>query len=362
MRVAFRVDAAPHIGSGHLMRCLTLADALKTCGCEAHFLGRPLPAALRALVESKRHYWHDVVAANAGPAEVGPPAHAMWLGTTQVDDAAAAAATLATLHPDWLVVDHYALDQCWERQARPLVGRILVIDDLADRPHDADLLLDQNLQSGPARYAGLLPAHCRSLLGPRYALLRPEFARLRAAAGRQAGHGLRRLLAFAGGYDSTDLLPRVVQAWRSLPDQRRPRLDIVVGQDSPNMSRLRELESACTGLTLHVQTTEMAALIAAADLMVTAGGSVNWERCCLGVPALICETAANQHEIVRELARARTAIALDPSETLDEASLAGLLGQLATRPSFLRRLGERASRLVDGRGAQRIAEHLLQPC
>jgi UDP-2,4-diacetamido-2,4,6-trideoxy-beta-L-altropyranose hydrolase len=363
--IAFRVDAAPHIGSGHLMRCVTLADALKTFGCETHFLGRPPPAALRTLVESNGHCWHDIVPAGVSPAEAGAPAHAAWLGATQAADAAATAAalaTVATVRPDWLVVDHYALDERWERQVRALVGRILVIDDLADRPHDADLLVDQNLQSGPARYAGLLPAHCRSLLGPRYALLRPEFVRLRAAAERQADRGLRNLLAFAGSYDSTDLLPRVARAWARLSGRQRPRLDMVVGQDSPNLARLRDLESRADGLTLHVQTTEMAELIAATDLMLAAGGSINWERCCLGVPALVCETAANQHENVRELARARTAIALGPSESLDVTSLTDLLGRLVTRPSLLRRLGERASRLVDGEGARRVVMGMLAYC
>lgn len=353
---AFRVDAALHIGSGHLMRCLTLADELKACGCESHFLGRPLPPALRALVESKGHRWHDVVAAADGPAEPGAPAHAAWLGATQAADAAAAAAALGALRPDWLVVDHYALDERWERQTRPLVGRILVIDDLADRPHDADMLLDQNLQSGPARYAGLLPAHCRTLIGPRYALLRRGFAE---AAQRPPRDGtVRRILACVGGGDPKHVLPRILDAWEAL-GSGRPALDIALGAQSPELDTLRQHCADLPACTLHVDTGGMPDLMAQADLLLCGGGTINWERCCVGLPSVMIEIAANQRENIQLLASARTGVAAGSVDSISAEAVTTLLRRLCVRPSILRRMGLRGRRLVDGQGARRVAVAML---
>ena len=346
-RVVFRVDAGVHIGAGHVMRCLSLATALRAFGSESLFVCRAHDGHLAALIEAQGHPVHLLPRMPDAPRD--------WLGADWPTDAEQTLHAIDGLAPDWLVVDHYGIDSRWEARVGAAAQRRLVIDDLADRPHDADLLLDQNLQPGPARYAERLPARTRTLLGPRFALLRPQFARLRAARRLPRGQGLQRLLAFAGGSDSTDLLSKVARAWQDLPASRRPRLDLVVGRDSQNLSRLRDLAAGLPDCTLHVQTAEMAALIAAADLMVTAGGSVNWERCCLGVPALVCETAANQHDNVHELSRARTAIALGRAEVLDEATLAAWLARLAARPSMLCRLGERAGRLVDGDGARRVA-------
>lgn len=343
--IVFRADAGVHMGSGHVMRCLSLAAALRDLGGQSHFVCRAHDGHLGALVQTQGHALHLLPRGENGPAS--------WLGTDWATDAEQTLQAIDGLQPDWLVVDHYGLDARWERRVGTAAGQCLVIDDLADRPHDAAMLVDQNLQSRPGRYAGRLDAGARTLLGPRYALLRPEFAARRANHAARDGR-LRQLLASAGGIDQTDLLSKVVAAWAALPAER-PLLALVVGRDSPNVAVLRALCERHPGCTLHMQTDRMAELIDAADLMITAAGSVNWERCCLGVPALLCATAPNQADNLVQLARARTAIALGAAVALDANSLRDMLTRLARRPSLLRRLSRRAAALVDGHGARRVS-------
>lgn len=345
--VVFRVDAGVHIGSGHVMRCLALAATLGELGIRSHFVCRAHEGHLGALIEDQGYELHLL--------PEGEPSMQNWLGTDWASDAEETLEAMHGLKPDWLVVDHYALDARWERCVRAAVGRCLAIDDLADRPHLVDLLLDQNLQSAPYRYDSLVPLSGRKLLGPRYSLLRPEFVRLRRLQHVRARRGLNRILAFAGGNDSTDLLGKVCQAWRGLDAGLRPKLILVVGQNSQNLAQLREFAEGETDCELYIQTSDMAALISSVDLMINAGGSINWERCCLGVPALVCETAANQRDNVRELSRSRTAIALGRAEKLQCGELRRWMRRLADRPALLDQLGRRAASVVDGLGARRVA-------
>ncbi|RME63691.1 MAG: UDP-2,4-diacetamido-2,4,6-trideoxy-beta-L-altropyranose hydrolase, partial [Alphaproteobacteria bacterium] len=170
MRAAFRVDASRAIGTGHVGRCLTLAAALRDAGGDALFLCRAHDGHLNAKIEEAGFPVLSLPKRNDTDDDL---AHSHWLGATQADDAKASIAALAGHRIDWLVVDHYGLDARWESALRRHAHRILAIDDLADRSHDCDLLLDQNFfLDAASRYDGLLPDHCRPLLGPRYAVLR----------------------------------------------------------------------------------------------------------------------------------------------------------------------------------------------
>ena len=346
VRVVFRADASVQIGVGHVMRGLSLAAALRALGGESHFVCRAHDGHVGDLIKAQGHRVHLL------------PKLTLFddirLGADWSADAEQTMQEVAALRPDWLVVDHYGIDARWERRAGTAARRQLVIDDLADREHDADLLLDQNLQPAPARYSSRLPARCRTLLGPRFALLRPEFAARRDRQVSRSGK-LRRVLATAGGVDQTDLMSRVVHAWSGLPDGNRPALALVVGRDSPNLDALRELCAHHRDCTLHVQTDRMADLMAESDLMITAAGSVNWERCCLGLPALLCASAGNQFDNLVQLARCRTAISIGPAASIDAASLREWLKRLALRPRLLERMSRRAAALVDGHGAYRVA-------
>lgn len=363
-RVAFRVDASLEIGSGHVMRCLTLADALQAQGAECHFICREHSGHLSKLIEPRGFAVHRLPLERNGPetgAEVSSEpelAHARWLGTTWARDAVACRAILAELAPAWLVVDHYALDYRWETAV--LTGlpgaapRLLVIDDLADRSHVADLLLDQNLGRQAEDYRGLVPESCRVLAGPRYALLRSEFGECREASlSRRTGQPrLQRLLINLGGVDKDNVTSQVLEALTTCDLPEDLRITVVMGATAPWRESVTTQAKKMPWLTEVVaNVSDMARRMAEADLAIGASGSTSWERCCLGLPTLMVVLADNQRGIACALAENGTSMTLDLHEL--KASLAAQLGAM-TVPGALTAMSQQASDLVDGEGVTRV--------
>lgn len=345
MEIVIRTDASSDIGTGHVVRCLCLADALQARGARVAFVCRSLTAGLELRLENAGHQVH-MIDAGGSPDEL---AHAGWLGGSQDHDAAATATALQAKRPDWIVVDHYALDERWERTLRPETGRILVIDDLADRRHDCDLLLDSNLGDA-GRYGALLAPQVPQLLGPRHALLRPEFAIAREAV-RARDAGVRRLLVFFGGVDQHNQTGRVLGL---LPGVLRQdvAVDVVIGHAHPRRDAVLEL-SRSAGYTCHVQTGRMAELMAAADLAVGAGGTTTWERCCVGLPAVIWPQARNQ--VAQVEAAAALGVALAPDRVAqDDDALAMQLRAVLDNPHLLAAVSTAGRSEVDGLGAARV--------
>jgi len=236
------------------------------------------------------------------------------------DDARQTAALSGSV--DWLVVDHYEIDRRWERAMRPACRRLMVIDDLVDRPHDCDILLDQTFGRQPDEYDALTPDECRVLAGTRYALLRPEFAagRPSALARRAAGEGIDHVLVSMGGFDPENRTHDVLETLADTPYARRLTVTVVVGADSavspnPLRGRFRKLD-------IRQQVANMAELMAAADLAIGAGGTTSWERCCMGLPSLVCVLADNQRDIARQLAAAGAIrVWASPSELREQLDL-----------------------------------------
>lgn len=350
MNIVFRTDGGTTVGAGHLMRCLALADELRSLGAQPHFIGRAELGHLLGRV-----------------ADAGMPLHPLTALpgnriATEAEDAAQTTAALAGLGftPDWLVVDHYHLGRAWQSAVRPLVRRIAVIDDLADRPHDADLLLDQNLDDTQGRrYDGLLPRDCRRLIGPRYALLRREFASLRALR-RPATGELRRVLVFyTAGHDLGETL-KAVQGLAQHVDWQPVPLSLMVDVVAGSANRDRSaIATVCDthGWRLHDQTPRIAELIARSDLAIGAGGASNWERCALGVPALVTILADNQALVAQALHRAGAVRCLGWGHDLRPSDYGRAMAMLDA--ASLRSMSERAAALVDARGAERVARELL---
>jgi UDP-2,4-diacetamido-2,4,6-trideoxy-beta-L-altropyranose hydrolase len=361
-RFILRCDASMAIGSGHVMRCATLAAQLRERGADVEFACRDLPAFLRErIVAAGAGRVHGLPErSNPGPGDGEPVLpHRAWLAVTQAADAADTLEIVrAGPRPDWLIVDHYALDARWERALRPHVRNILAIDDLADRDHDCDLLLDQNffLEPGP-RYARRLPRAADMLLGPRFALLRPEFPAMRERQPERDG-ALRRLFVSFGSFDpanQTSLALRAIAA-AGLGELA---VDVVIGRDNPHRA---EIEALCRKLQqcqLHVDAESMAALMAAADLAIGASGATNWERCCLRLPSLLVSVAENQHPIARDLDAAGVCLFLGRSDAVTANSIASALRRIAASPGLARELGARAGALTDGQGARRVTSRLL---
>lgn len=351
MNVAFRVDVSADIGTGHLMRCLALADVLRNRGAHTIFVSRHMLTTLKDLLTQRGHGFIQLIQEQTFDATDELP-HAQWLGTSQIEDARQTVAALSDRHWDLLVIDHYSLDHRWECVLKPVVDRICVIDDLADRRHDCDVLLDQNLYADMAtRYADKVPPHCRLLLGPRYALLREEFSAARSQAVIRNGT-VKRLLVFFGGVDRENHTAVALAAIEKagIVDLH---VDVVIGMQHPFRA---EIEATCKKgeYQCHVQTSRMAELMVAADMSIGAGGGATWERCCLGLPTFALCTANNQRRQIDDAAR--DGLLYSPSiDILDVATIADHLRAFVQNPALREFISRHGLYTVDGSGMRRVA-------
>ncbi|GAB2545043.1 UDP-2,4-diacetamido-2,4,6-trideoxy-beta-L-altropyranose hydrolase [Gracilibacillus alcaliphilus] len=283
MQIVFRADASTEIGSGHIQRCLTLADQLAAAGADCCFIMRKLPGDMREFVEEKGYPVYVIDQANS---------------FTEKSDASATQAIIAALFRkvDLLIVDHYQIAKAWEEQAAMSVQKLMVIDDLANREHACHILLDQNYYTNyQQRYAQLVPATCQLLLGPKYLLLRPEF--YQADTKLYQTEAVKKLLIFFGGSDPTNETEKILRALKNTKLGLNFQVDVVIGASNPKLNSIRQL---CleTSATLHVQIDYMARLIRGADFAFGAGGMAMWERGYLLLPSAVTAVAENQKQAV----------------------------------------------------------------
>jgi UDP-2,4-diacetamido-2,4,6-trideoxy-beta-L-altropyranose hydrolase len=345
MNVAIRADASIRIGSGHIMRCLTLADALTARGAVCHFISRQCAGDLFDLIRQRGYSVEGL-----------PDATSAELGVDWTVDAAQTRAAIETSCPTWLVVDHYQLDEAWESELKASVPRILAIDDIG-RAHDCDALLDQNLANPlHARYQMSVAAGARLLLGPQFALVRPEFAALRQSALRRRDGSLSRLLVSMGGSDLQNATGEVLMGLLACPNAQWA-IDVVIGSGNPHRALLEEACGKLPNTMLYVQTAAMAELMLAADCAIGAGGSTTWERCCLGLPALVAVASDDQVFIAEAVANAGAQIVLGRDVELVAGDYAEALAQLT--PDQLRGMSASAAVICDGLGSDRVAEKIL---
>lgn len=350
MNIAIRVDASQQIGTGHFMRCVTLADALSQRGVQICFICRSLPDYLKDRLNAQGHKLIILKPASHELSHDDLP-HSHWLGCSQNNDAQASIDVLSDRTWDWLIVDHYALDSRWESPLRQTAQRILVIDDIADRQHDCDILLDQNFYANmDTRYSGKVSEHCQLLLGPRYALLRDEFRQWRQQVKPRTGP-VNRILVFFGGVDAGNYTGRTIDV---LTDTKRDGLlvDVVVGIQHPFRE---QIVASCReqGFTCYVQTNRIAELMATADLAIGAGGSASWERCCLGLPTIAFSTADNQFRQINDAAVEGLLYVPDTGEDFN-GRLKNHLCSLSENNNLRKLISNRALGAVDGRGVLRV--------
>ena len=353
MKIAFRTDASTKIGTGHFMRCLTLADELKKQGAHIRFLSRNLPNYLMDMLRIKEIEYVPLENDEVGDS-IDELAHASWLGVSQAQDSQVAIKALSDQVWDWLIVDHYALDTRWEKALRSSVKHIMVIDDLADRQHDCDLLLDQNYYAKmQVRYNGRVPVHCKLLLGPRYALLRDEFRAFRKLVKIRTGK-VKKILVFFGGVDPDNFTSLAIKALADL--KVKLSVDVVIGAEHPNRE---QIEQACIAhhYNYFVQTSRMAELMAGADLAIGAGGSATWERCSLGLPTIVCAIAPNQIKATSDLSELGAIISIDIKQKMNLEILKREVKKALERNN-LKKISSLAYTLVDGNGVNYILEIL----
>lgn len=360
MKFGFRTDAALDIGAGHVMRCITLAQALSDRGAQCVFVCREHPG---HLIEAIRAAGFDVtglpVLERSGT-DTSP--YASWVGADTTVDANQSRAAFDAKGCDFVIADHYGLDAQWERVVSP-DGRIGIIDDLANRPHNCALLVDQTLDRAATSYAGLLPVDCIALCGSNFALLRPQFAKARARSlelrGRQAPH---QILVSMGGIDRDNITGRVLDVLSALPEDLDFQTTVVLGATAPWRQAVT-LQAATIGRDIEVviNVSDMAELLVQTDLAIGAAGSSAWERCCLGVPTVMAVTADNQTEISRAVAARGAALSAGSADATDFGDrLAGAIVQLLREPELRIGMSRAAAAVTDGLGAARVADALME--
>lgn len=350
------------------MRCLTLADALAAGGADCRFVSREHPGNLIECVRSRGYIVHplrlsqeSVVGkpnAIASAHEARPLAHSHWLGASQAEDAEACAAILAELQPDWLIVDHYALDSGWEHILKPHCRKLMVIDDLADRPHVCDLLLDQTFGREFEDYCAWVSNDCRLLCGSQYALLRPEFSALRPySLQRRAEPQLRNLLITMGGVDKDNATGQVLEALRACSLPAELTITVVMGATAPWLAEVERLAQRMPWPTkVLVGVSQMAQLMADSDLAIGAAGATSWERCCLGLPTVMLVLAENQRLIARALSSAGAAYMVDLQKLKHEP----LIRPEQVASEALSTMSLAAASIVDGGGRALVMNTLAQ--
>jgi len=359
MRIIFRADASLKIGTGHIMRCLTLAEELKRKGAEVVFICRDLPGNLGEFIRSKSCSVYLLPAADDSSDENKNKKNE-WLGVSSEYDASETHGVLSNFEcVDWLIVDHYSLDEDWEMVQRDVTNNILVIDDLADRAHDCDLLLDQNFYAEMAvRYIDLVPAYCQQLLGPKYTLLRKEFREVRSQM-KKRRHNVNKIFVFFGGVDATNMTSKVLDAVISA-ELGSINFDVVIGSTNPHREYLENLCEKTENITLHIQVNNMAQLMSEADLCIGSGGTVTWERCCLGLPTMAFSVAENQDLLLKDGAKAGLVYVPDV-ETNSSDDIELHLKALLKNTHLREHISQAGLKTVDGRGALRLANMLIKP-
>jgi UDP-2,4-diacetamido-2,4,6-trideoxy-beta-L-altropyranose hydrolase len=330
--VIFRADSSSVMGVGHLMRCLTLAQAIRESGGLCVFLCRDLPGNQSSLVRKLGFKSHIL----QGDAPVEVRTH------------------VTALNADWLVVDHYNLDAGWERAACPEPTCIAVIDDLANRPHACRLLLDQNLGAKPDFYSRWVSPRTHLLVGPQYALLRPDFAQARGESlARRADNKSLDLFINFGGADPCGATAKVLE---QLACVRHcfDALCVVLGGAIRDPEPL-EAKAFALGAEVLRNTSDMALVMARADVAIGAAGTTAWERCCLGLPTGLIIVAENQRSGAHALEQSGAGLILgDFSTGNDTVDVAGFLTQCRAEPQFLSQMSAHAADVLDGQGAARV--------
>ncbi|MEO7300894.1 MAG: UDP-2,4-diacetamido-2,4,6-trideoxy-beta-L-altropyranose hydrolase [Verrucomicrobiota bacterium] len=354
--IVIRADASLQIGGGHIMRTLALAEELRRKEIDVRYVCRDLRGNLCSIIEQAGFPVHLLPAL---PQQYFPaasePTHAKWLETSWEIDAQQTAYAIksSVQKADWLIVDHYSLAAPWETALRTHAKRIMVIDDLADRPHNCDLLLDQTFtENASARYERLIEK-TPLLLGPKFALLRREFYQRRKTLSARSG-ALKTILIFFGTVDASNQTIKAIEAIRLLRASDLS-VHVVVGTTNPHREKIR---AECEDMpNVHFQSPaeNLVELMATADLAIGAAGTTSWERCCLGLPAIVVQLAENQKLICEKLGVAGAILFQGAKENVSAENLAGTIEELRHQPEKLRAISQRAWEITDGWGAQRVA-------
>ncbi len=342
MKIVFRVDASSDVGLGHLSRCVNLAEVLRSRGNEVLFICRDDSSKSFKILED-RLFKTVLLPSNMASSQI-----------SQEGDASETIEALEGVRPSWLVVDSYNLDNKFEQRLREHVEKIAVIEDLADRRHDCDLLIDQNYSDRTVEtFKPQVPETCKFLIGPKYAMLNSIFAKIREVSVAPRTE-LKRLFVFCGGSDPKNLTKTVLEAL-SGDEFSNLAIDVVIGAQNQNF-KSGSTNQYETNIQFHKSSDDFAKIMSNSDLAIGAGGTTTWERMCLGVPSIIVSIAENQVPTCEKLGREGFVHYLGPQSEVTNESVASAVREFSKTPSALRASSVKSQIVVDGKGCKRVAE------
>ncbi|CAI8349813.1 MAG: UDP-2,4-diacetamido-2,4,6-trideoxy-beta-L-altropyranose hydrolase [Cellvibrionales bacterium UBA7375] len=355
MNIYFRVDASLNVGSGHVMRCLALADALQQADSQVNFIVR----------EHKGHMIATIEAAGFSVKKLPVTSivnHSDILGVSWQQDAAETIGALENKMPDWLIVDHYGIDQSWHQALRTSVKNIFVIDDVPEKPIDCDLLLNQNLGYTDEDYNQLVSQDTQLILGPKYALLRSEFSNTRPEAlkKRKKYNGTNNILISLGALDINNLTESILDHLATITWPKPPQVNIVLGEHAPHFESLKsKIKTYPLQLQLYKNSSNISELMLNADIAIGGAGSTAWERCCLGLPSLCFTLADNQRAIAVELDRRKAAADLGKYEPQMIKVFLNLFNALLSDKNKWFEMSNKAFTITTGQGTNLVTNRLL---
>ncbi len=361
MNIIFRVDASLKLGAGHVMRCLTFARALREMGCTCQFICRNYPG---NLIQKIRQQGFTVnVLLELGDYSICnrcSPDREIFNDHGGIDWKRDALETRNVINGEvvhWLIVDHYGLDINWERDLRQVCCNLMVIDDLANRKHECDIILDQNLGRKLDDYIDLVPKSCAILAGPSYALLNPEFlAHREASLHRRIKPVLKNVLISMGGVDKTNATGKLIRVLNQFELPEDMSFTVVMGLHALWMKEVRSLSKEFSRpIKVKCDVNNMVELMVDSDLAIGAAGITSWERCCLGLPSLIVTIAENQKENALALEKVGGAKLLGTIDDI-QLSLKPIFNRLIKTPCSLSKLTQNSSSIVDGHGVHRVVQ------
>jgi UDP-2,4-diacetamido-2,4,6-trideoxy-beta-L-altropyranose hydrolase len=358
-KIFFRVDASTEIGSGHVMRCLTLASLLVKKGIDCEFICREHDGNLIEYISVKGFRVSNLKASTM--VLNGELNYSSWLGDSEENDAYQCIKILKSYRVSWVVVDHYGIGQTWERLVKSYCHKLLSIDDLADKVHYCDALLDQTYGRTNNDYVRLVPSECDIFTGSGYALLRSEFFLLRSESlSRRFNGHIKNIMINLGGVDKNNLTLLILDILGKMDDLDNIVFFVVLGPTAPNIGSVR---LTCLNhrydVRFLVAVENMAELMASCDLAIGAAGATTWERCCLGLPTILVTLADNQKYIADNLSKKNIVLAISSSDCL-RSTLPLHIQKCIYDREFLANMTRSSIDLVDGKGAEKIAHFLRE--
>ena len=357
VKLLFRTDASNKIGTGHVMRCITLAQEVHRQGGQTCFVLRDADQNVIDLLDNAKIEARIIFTKNESQCnKLKRLPHDEWLPVSQTTDAIETLGFVFDFKPDWVVADHYSLDANWHSILKQNYVKIMVIDDLGDRKLNCDLLLDQNLGANAKKYRGKVSKNCKLLLGPEFALLRDEFKNWRGRSLKnRINKKIEKILITLGGADPENYTLKILAALHKSANAKKCELTVIIGGSYSHRDTLNEfLDSSDLNISVLTNVTNMAHIMSNSDLCIGAAGSTSWERCCLGLPTIAFAVADNQRAILDELEKNKAAVASSLENIHSD------IDRLIEKYQYneLKRISIASSLLCDGFGAQRVFDQL----